>query len=315
MLQLMNGAALPITTVSRPRAVWIIWIATLGILVISPIIPIAYFGYRDRLTAEFLQGPDRLGVFWWANLGVLTILGVMSGWTLFQMRTSAVRWFGASLCYAAVVGACLVAISGLKAGLTPSHWLRSMGTEIVEALIFAYSLRLRSEGKLRGRMPEAGRLRIPPPLVLAGVAAASISAGGRVAVIGASLILLNTYSHGTTIQAQQAMNYSIAMAGSGLLLALSGIALWKRKPAARELNAVGAMLVGLLWGINPLTTLGALCTSAVCLTRRSVNAYYLGLNYDDPAAGEARSPRALKIFYWILAGTTLLGLIWFTSRT
>ena len=254
-------------------------------------------------------------MFWWANLGVLTILGLSSGWALFQMKTSAVRWFGASLCYGAVVGACLVAISGVRAGLTPSLWLRSMATDIVEVLIFAYSLRLRSEGKLRGRMLEAWRLRTPPPLVLAGVAAASISAGGRVALLGASLILVNTYSHGTTIQAQQAMTYSIAMAGSGLLLAASGIALWKRKPAARELNAVGATLVGLLWGRTPLTMLGALCTSAVCLTRRSVNAYYIGLRYDDSAAAEARPPRVLKIFYWILAGATALGLIWFTSRT
>jgi hypothetical protein len=310
----MNSAALPITTVSRPRAVWIIWIGTLVIFVLSTLIPIAYFAYRGRMTPEFLQGPDRLGAFWWANLAVLTVLGLASGWTLFQMKTSAVRWFGACLCYAAVVGACVVAISGIRARLTPSHWLQSMATEIVEALIFAYSLRLRSEGKLRGRMPAAERLRAPPPLVLAGVAAASISAGGRVALIGASLILVNTYSHGTTIQAQQAMSYSIAMAGSGFLLAVSGIALWTRKPVARELNAVGATLVGFLWGLTPLTTLGALCASAVCLTRRSVNAYYLGLHYGDSAAGEARSPRALKIFYWILAGAALLGLIWFTSR-
>jgi hypothetical protein len=105
------------------------------------------------------------------------------------------------------------------------------------------------------------------------------------------------------------------MVGSGLLLAVSGIALWKRKPAARELNAIGATLVGFLWGITPLTTLGALCCSAVCLTRRSVNAYYLGLRHDDSAASEARSPRALKIFYWVLAGAALFGLIWVTSRT
>ena len=148
----MNSAALSITTISRPRAVWIIWIGTLVIFVLSTLIPIAYFGYRGRMTPEFLQGPDRLGVFWWANLGVLTVLGLTSGWTLFQMKTSAVRWFGACLCYAAVVGACVVAISGIRARLTPSHWLQSMVTEIVEALIFAYSLRLRSEGKLRGRM-------------------------------------------------------------------------------------------------------------------------------------------------------------------
>jgi hypothetical protein len=311
----MNSATLPTTTVSRPRAVWIIWIGTLVTFALSPLIPIGYFAYRDRMTPEFLQGPDRLGVFWWANLGVLTILGLTSGWALFQMKTSAVRWFGTCLCYTAVVGACLVVISGVRAGLAPSYWLRSIATETIEALIFAYSLRLRSEGKLRGRMPEAERLRTPPPLVLAGVAAASISTGGRVALIGASLVLVNTYSHGTTIEAQQAMNYSIAMTGSGLLLAVSGIALWKRKPAARELNAVGAMLVGFLWGLTPLTTLGALCTSTVCLTRRSVNAYYLGLHNDDSAAGEARSPRALKTFYWIVAGAAALGLVWFTSRT
>ena len=129
------------------------------------------------------------------------------------------------------------------------------------------------------------------------------------------MMLVNAYSHGTSIQAQQAMSYSIAMTVSGLLLAVSGLALWKRKPAARELNAVGATLVGFLWGLTPLTTLGALCTSAVCLTRRSVNAYYLGLHYGDSAAGEARSPRALKIFYCTLAGAALLGLIWFASRT
>lgn len=311
----MNGAALPIPTVSRPRAVWIIWIGTLAIFVLSPLIPITYFSYRDRLTPEILQGPDRLGWFWWANLGVLTILGLMSGWTLFQMKTSAVRWLGASLCYGAVVGACLVVISGVRAGLTPSHWLRNMATEIVEALIFAYSLHLRSEGKLSGRMPDTERLRQPPPLVLAGVAAASISAGARVAITGALLILVNTYSHDTSIQAQWAKSYCFAIAGSGLLLAVTGIALWKRKTFARELNAVGATLVGLLWGLTPLTTLGALCISAVCLTRRSVNAYYLGLRHDDSAAAEVRSPRTLTIFYCILAVAAVLGLIWLSSRS
>lgn len=306
----MNGAALPITTLSRPRAVWVIWMGTLAGVALSSVIPIAYFAYRDRMTPELLQGPDRLGVFWWANLGMLTILGLASAWSLFQMKTSAVRWFGACLCYAAVVGACVVLISDLRAKLTPSHWLQSIATEIVEALIFAYSLRLRSEGKLRGPMPE--RLRTPPPLLLAGVAAASVSAGARVALIGALLILRNAYLRDTSIQVQQMKNYSFAMAGSGLLLAVTGIALWKRKPLARELNAVGATLVGFMWGITPLTTLGALCTSALCLTRRSVNAYYLGLRHDDPGAAEVRSPHALTTFYWVLAGAALLGLAWFT---
>ena len=311
----MNDAALPVTTLSRPRAVWVIWIVTLVTLPLATLFPIAYFAYRNRLTPELLAGPDFLGAYWWANWGLITILALTSGWTLFQMKTSAIRWFGVSLGYTAIAGACVVVISGVRAGLTPSHWLQNIATETVEALVFAYSLRLRAEGKLRGRMPKPERLRMPPPLVLAGVAAASISAGGRVALVGTSLILINTHWHGPSDQAQQAMSYSIAMTGSGLLLAVSGMALWKRSPAARQLNAVGATLVGFLWGLTPLTTLGALCCSAVCLTRSSVNAYYLGLRHDDSAASEAQSPPALKIFYVILAVSTLAGLIWFTSHT
>jgi hypothetical protein len=307
----MNSTALQVTAAARPPGVWVICSGILVSTAIALFMAIAYFGYRDHLPPEFLQTADQLRQLYWINLGIITVLGLASGWMLFQMRASAVQWFGACLVYAAVAGAVVMYISGIRAGLTPSLWLKSIAGDIVEALIFAYCLRLRGQGKLRGRILESKRNRISPPLLLAGVVAASISAGGRVALVGTLSVLVSSYVH--AIGNPHAMRYAIALAVSGLFLAVSGIALWNRTPAARELNAVGATLVGFLWGTTPGITLGALCISALCLTRRSVSAYYLGLSHSDPAAAAAHAPRALVIFNLVLAGVTLVGLIWITS--
>jgi hypothetical protein len=226
------------------------------------------------------------------------------------MRTATVQWWAATLLFAAFATVFNLAFGWWITVLKSSWWLLSVVGDVLVAMVLAYTLRLRADGMLHGPAREARRPEEPPPLLVAAVATASVFIGATVAVALGTVAFLTSRLHpGQGLHAPAGAVYPVVLGISSILLAVSGIGLWLRWKAARQLNAIAAAIVGFCWLTNFLGVWAGMGLSVSCLSRRSVSAFFLGLAPTDPAATEVRMPRGLKIFYWGLACLNLIAML------
>jgi hypothetical protein len=287
------------TPMVRPRGVWVILVGSTTVLLADVILSIAYFSLSSVVPVVAFHNLDRVRVTWWVGAAAVIFLGSFSTWTLFRMRTVTVQWWAATLLFAAAATLFNLAFGWGITVLKSSWWLLSVVGDVLVAMVLAYTLRLRADGMLHGPAQEARRSEEPPPLPVAAFATASVSIGlilaGTVAFLASQGLKLNVYE--------------MVLGISSILLAVSGIGLWLRWKAARQLNAIAAALVGLCWLTNFLGVWAGMGLSVSCLSKRSVSAFFLGMAPTDPAAAEVRVPRGLKIFYWALTCFSLIAML------
>ena len=130
------------------------------------------------------------------------------------------------------------------------------------------------------------------PLIVAAIAAASISIGGT--------LCLGLLRHAVAgAPAQEAMAYLLQFRLASFLLLLSGVGLWWRWPAARQINLVATAAVVFLWNLNYLDGLFAGIPSAILLVQPSVNTFMKGVVLRHYGTPESETPVSLSIFLWL----------------
>ena len=247
--------------VERPPGVWIICVGSLLLYLVYAVVALLYFSQSAFLPFKWAHGLQQLTWTWWTGAAALEMLGLGATWTLFQMRTAAVRWGGASLIYTTVSEIYNLVTGG--AGMLLRHPGSSIGPVVgdtIEAMIYAYTLRLRADGMLHGPMPAPDRLRSPPSQPTAFAAGVAISLGGALCITGALFSYIALH-----FSAGRGATYPLMLGGAAAVLAVSGFALWRKWRGAGPLNAFGAAAVGLVWGANWLYALLALAISLACL--------------------------------------------------